>query len=164
SGGNCARCAPPCPRFPPRLLLLFDFFLALRLSRSLGESLDGGRCELLEFRPSFSASSASCFASAATRPSSSEIRASLATRSASFPARSRSSSAIRSSRLSLVTPYEIHEKISMERTMLGIEQFRSLTRSLGHPLNGYVPFALSTTPQWRFAGDLATHSPCSTAN
>ena len=67
-----------------------------------GGSLDGGKCELREFRPNFSVSSATCLVNAATcaisdvtSGSCSRSRASFAARSASLAARAASSSAIR---------------------------------------------------------------------
>src|SRR5436190_13881500 len=103
ASGTSARRAPRCPRCPPRLRSLFDRGLPpLALPALPGGSLDGGKCELCEFRPSFSVSSATCLVNAATcaiseatSGSCSRSRASFATRSASLAARAASSSAIR---------------------------------------------------------------------
>ena len=75
---------------------------AAGLARTAGGSLDGGRCELREFRPSFSVNSATSRVSAATwaisvttSGSASRIRASLAAIATSLAASAASSSAIR---------------------------------------------------------------------
>ena len=75
------------PRCPPRLRLPLgldlDFVLVVPLPVRPGGSLDGGRCELLELRPSFSLSISTCLVNVwtcsvnfVTSCSSSSIRAS----------------------------------------------------------------------------------------
>ncbi len=57
----------PEPSCAPRLRsFCFALFLFRRFRRSSGESVDGGKCELVEFCPSLALSSATCFIRDAT--------------------------------------------------------------------------------------------------
>jgi hypothetical protein len=98
SAASSTRREPRCPGWPPRRFPLPDLPF-LRFPRAPGESLDGGRLELPEFRPSRSVSSATWRINTSMRASCSAIRASFAANSASSSAmRSSASNAERRSR------------------------------------------------------------------
>jgi hypothetical protein len=129
----------------PRFCFCFSFFsLFRRCLRSSGVSLDGGRCELREFCPSRSLSSATCLVSAATCCSSVAIRKSFAAFSARRRAFSASSCAIRSSGEGCCTPNHIVDLRPDGKRRKIMERIGSLTprRPPTHParaigLNGY---------------------------